>query len=263
MEDSKEKIIKLFFENVYGKTPTINNYNSNHAGAKGHWLEIQLGKEPDSSNDADFWGWECKDHTTSGKTTYGDWTANEYIFDRNNKYGIDRNDFLKFWGKPNKEKNNRLSWSGEHVPTYANNKNTVYGQAMSVDQDLNIIIKYNFSKDQRNNKYLIIPQQFQSDEIILAKWYGLEKNNISKKTALKTKVENKFNNLGWFKCVMEDNVYTKIIFGKTIDFDTWIENVKLENIFFDSGMYEGNKRPYSQWRSNNSFWDQLVTDVYP
>ena len=28
-------------------------------------------------------------------------------------------------------------------------------------------------------------------------------------------------------------------------------------------LYAGNKRPYSQWRSNNSFWDQLVTDVYP
>ena len=62
---------------------------------------------------------------------------------------------------------------------------------------------------------------------------------------------------------MEDNIYTKIVFGKTIDFDTWIQNVKKGNIFFDSGMYQGNKRPYSQWRSNNSFWDELIIDVYP
>ena len=103
MEDSKEKIIKLFFENVYGKTPTINNYNSNHAGAKGHWLEIQLGKSLTQAMMQTF-GVGNVNHTTSGKTTYGDWTANEYIFDRNNKYGIDRNDFLKFWGKRIKKK---------------------------------------------------------------------------------------------------------------------------------------------------------------
>ena len=263
MEDAKEKIISLFFENVLGKTPDIENYDPKHSGAKGQWLEIQLGKEPDSSNDADFWGWECKNHTSSGKTTYGDWTANEYIFDKNNFFKIDREDFLKIWGKPNEDKNGRYSWSGEHVPIYANNENTIFGQSMYVDQDLNIVIEYNFSKDKRVNKYNIVPEHLQLENLVLAKWYGLEKYNISDKTALETKVEKKFNNKGWFKCIMEDNIYTKIVFGKTIDFDTWIHNVKKGNIFFDSGMYQGNKRPYSQWRSNNSFWDELIIDVYP
>ena len=98
--------------------------------------------------------------------------------------------------------------------------------------------------------------------MLLAKWYGYEKNNNSKKTALETKVKNKFNNKGWFKCVMENNIYTKIIFGKPISFETWIEYVKSGDVYFDSGMYQGNIRPYSQWRSDNIFWDNLVTEEF-
>ena len=32
---------------------------------------------------------------------------------------------------------------------------------MYVDQDLNIVIEYNFSKDQRGNKYNIVPENLQ------------------------------------------------------------------------------------------------------
>ncbi|MGR5915634.1 hypothetical protein ACT7CS_01805 [Bacillus pacificus] len=27
-------------------------------------------------------------------------------------------------------------------------------------------------------------------------------------------------------------------------------------------MYQGNKRPYSQWRASNSFWDSLIVECY-
>lgn len=262
MDHAKEKLIKLFFKNIYGNSPNIDNYNVKHSGAKGHWLEKKLGKKPDANNEADFWGWELKNHTSSGKTTYGDWSANEYIFNKNNIYEINRDEFFNFWGKPNMKKNNRLSWSGIPVPRIPNKKYTKYGQMMYLDNDQNIIIKYNFSKDERSNKNKIVPQKFQLEDLILAKWYGFEKNNVTKKDALETKVHKKFNQKGWFKCIMENNVYTKIIFGRPMNFDTWISNLRNGDIFFDSGMYKGNIRPYSMWRSNNTFWDKLITDVY-
>lgn len=34
------------------------------------------------------------------------------------------------------------------------------------------------------------------------------------------------------------------------------------NRIFDSGMYEGNPRPYSQWRANNNLWDSLIIESY-
>lgn len=45
-------------------------------------------------------------------------------------------------------------------------------------------------------------------------------------------------------------------------YENWIKLVKQGVVFFDSGMYQGNKRPYSQWRANNSYWDSLITENY-
>tara|TARA_B100000963_G_scaffold349260_1_gene358063 strand:- start:1031 stop:1828 length:798 start_codon:yes stop_codon:yes gene_type:complete len=262
MDNAKEKIKKLYFENVHGNSPNIDNQNSKHDGAKGHWLEKQLGKEPDGKNEADFWGYECKNHTTSGKTTWGDWTPNYYIFDRDSGYDISRDAFLMIFGKPNAKKNNRLSWSGEPVPRTPN-KTSNFGQYIVVDDESNINIYYDFSKDLRKEKNNIVPLELQKDNLLLAKWNGYEKNNNSKKTALETKVKKKFDNKGWFKCAMENNIYTKIIFGKPVSFETWIEYVKSGDVYFDSGMYQGNIRPYSQWRSDNIFWDKLVIEEFP
>ena len=47
-----------------------------------------------------------------------------------------------------------------------------------------------------------------------------------------------------------------------MNYNEWIELVKQGIVFFDSGMYQGNKRPYSQWRANNNFWDSLITETY-
>ena len=134
---------------------------------------------------------------------------------------------------------------------------------MVVDDESNINIYYDFSKDLRKEKNNIVPLELQKDNLLLAKWNGYEKNNNSKKTALETKVKKKFDNKGWFKCVMENNIYKKIIFGKPVSFETWIEYVKSGDVYFDSGMYQGNIRPYSQWRSDNIFWDKLVIEEFP
>ena len=60
---------------------------------------------------------------------------------------------------------------------------------------------------------------------------------------------------------MADNngVYNEIVFGDPINVDTFIQYVKTGDIFFDSGMYQGNFRPYSEWRANNTLWNKLIT----
>ena len=69
--------------------------------------------------------------------------------------------------------------------------------------------------------------------------------------------------MGWFKCNKDINgIYTTIVFGDPINFETWINGVKKGLIFFDSGMYAGNPRPYSQWRANNNYWESLITDTH-
>ena len=80
---------------------------------------------------------------------------------------------------------------------------------------------------------------------------------------MEEKVGNKFNQKGFFKCKMENGIYKEIVFGEPISFETWIAYLKKGDIYFDSGMYDGNPRPYSQWRSNNTFWNKLLVDSYP
>ena len=57
----------------------------------------------------------------------------------------------------------------------------------------------------------------------------------------------------------EGNVQENI---KQINFESWMNYVEKGDIFFDSGMYQGNNRNYSQWRSVNSFWEELVQERY-
>jgi hypothetical protein len=57
-------------------------------------------------------------------------------------------------------------------------------------------------------------------------------------------------------------MYTNIQFGKPITFESWIDLVAEGVVFFDSGMYQGNSRPYSQWRALNDFWDSLIIETY-
>lgn len=72
---AKEQIIDLFRKNVKGKSPNVENRNPRHDGKKGHWLEEQFGISANADNEADLWGYELKNETTS-KTTFGDWSAN-------------------------------------------------------------------------------------------------------------------------------------------------------------------------------------------
>jgi hypothetical protein len=262
MNIHQKRIIELFYKNVKGKKPDISNANQKHDGKKGHWLERQMGIEANANNSPDIYGYEMKNQTSSGKITFGDWSADEYIFQHgrpkkvhvtNQDYNISRNRFLEIFGKPNEKRNGRLSWSGTPCPSYIN-RYTPYGQILKIDANNDIVISYFYSKDQRENKDTLVPFEMQKDDLVIAKWH---------RKSIKKKLEDKFNQQGWFTCKMDKHgVYNSIHFGKPMNFESWIELLEKRIVFFDSGMYYGNSRNYSQWRASTAYWDSLIVESY-
>ena len=126
---------------------------------------------------------------------------------------------------------------------------------MIIDANDNILAIYNYKKDNRENKNQLVPLELQKEYLILAKWRA-EK--------IQEKVEKKFGISGWFKCFKNNNgIYNRIGFAPAFTFNAWINLVREGIIYFDSGMYEGNPRPYSQWRADNSHWDNQIDEFYP
>ena len=266
---AKENIVELFRRNVKGKRPDVQGLNVCHDGRQGHWLEQQFGITANADNEADLWGYELKNQTTS-KTTFGDWSANVYVF-TDPRYSRlfsgttkaeKQNSFVRIFGKPNPEKGGRCSWSGSPCPKITGYND--FGQVLVIEPNKDIVALYSYSKDCRINKAAIVPMELQQENLVIARWYG-EHSPSSRRTdkCLKAKLEDKFNDKGWFTCKMNSSgVYYKICFGIPMDYDAWLELVAEGTVFFDSGMYEGNVRPYSQWRANNDFWNSLIYEEY-
>jgi len=167
MDEDKLKIIELFKQNVKNKKADTSSANQRHDGKEGHWLEQQMGISANADNDADLLGYEMKKGTLQ-KTTFGDWSADYYIF-KGKEATITREEFFKYFGKPNEAKGGRISWSGEVSPkiNYFNR----FGQKLIVDDDdLNIIAIYSYSEDKRENKDVLLPDNLKQNRIILAKW---------------------------------------------------------------------------------------------
>ena len=253
-EEIRKKIIERFMKNVYGKIAETLESNQHHDGKAGHWLEKLMDVEPNASNTPDLWGYEMKNETAM-KTTFGDWGPNYWIF-RDKKYNMDRDEFLRVFGKPNEKKNNRLSWSGEPVPKIKAVNS--FGDKTVIDRNSNISFVYSYSKDTRERKSKMVPEKLREEELTIAKW------NAEGKNSLREKLEKKFNQSGWFKCLIGGGgKYDKIVFGGPMNFETFMKFVKTGKIFFDSGMYQGNNRPYCQWRARNKLWDSLVISTHP
>lgn len=249
----KKEIIERFRNNVMGKKADTKSYNQKHDGKAGHWLEKQMGIDPNGENAADLFGYEMKNQTKS-KTTFGDWSANDYIY-KNKEYDISRDEFIMIFGQFNSEKD-RYSWSGKPVPKIG--KFNDFGQRLVIDEDKNIIAQYSYSEDKRDEKSEIVPTAMQVENLIIAKW------SSSGKKSLREKVENKFDQEGFFICKKDSNgVYESIQFGEPMNFDSFIDGVKNGDIYFDPALNQGNPRPYSQWRANNTFWDSKITYSYP
>jgi len=260
IDNDKQQIIDLFNNNVKGIEICVKEQNSKHCGKEGYWLETKMGIKHNSKNEPDINGYEMK--KSSPKTTLGDFSATEYIFSKSNKRNfinilnkwtdditVNKNEFIRIFGNPNSNKNNRFSWSGSCVPTYDNWNNN--GQNLSIEDNNDIIIYYSFSKDIREHKK-DFPIFLHNDNIVIAIW---------KSDKMKCNINNKYNNKGFFICKKIKNKYEKICFGKSFDFEYFIECIKNKKIIFDSGMYEGNTRNYSQFRGSK-FWDELIIEEY-
>ncbi len=245
----QKKVVSLFNKNIKGK---FFLKKRSHWGEEGHWLEKQIGILPNSKNQPDIYGFEMKSQTSS-KTTFGDWSASYYIFKnkKNFKSNLTRNEFLRIFGKLNQKKG-RFSWSGEPIPKINSFSN--FGQILKIRDDYSLVILYFYTKDQRSDKKSIVPRKYQKNNLILAKWTYSD---------LKNKVERKFNQRGWFKCIKDNRgVYQNIVFGAPLNIQKWLYFVSTGDIFFDSGMYQGNNRNYSHWRAKNSFWKKLIIKKY-
>jgi len=150
------------------------------------------------------------------------------------------------------------SWSGKPSPTKVTDGFNDFGQALVVNKDNSISVKYLYSKDSRNSKSEIVPKKFQIEDLVLFRWSY---------EWIKKKVENKFSKHGWFKCNMKNGAYSEIIFGKPIFITKFLEWVKNGSAIFDTRMKQ--RRPNNtdrygmQWRANNEFWKNLATNSYP
>lgn len=265
--DAKQTIIEIFRNNVKGKRPNVSDKTASHDGKYGHWLEQQFGVAANADNSADLMGYELKNQTTSGKTTFGDWSANEYIFNNptyclifNSPVALERRDkFMEIFGKPNMNKGGRFSWSGEPCPTIHGYNH--FGQRLVITDNNDIVAEYSFSEDARSDKSTVVPEELQKDHLVLARWYGNSTPADKTGKCLKEKVEDKFNQKGWFTCKMDSSgIYQEICFGKPLSFEEWIKLVSQGIVYFDSGMHQVNPRPYSEWRANNDYWDSLIVD---
>jgi hypothetical protein len=266
----KNRIKHTFDKSIRGYEPVLPHGKKEHDGWEGHWLQEQFGLVADAKNAPDLDGFELKDDTGTGVTTFGDWSADEYIFFSHakcekdeslatkclkcNSSKMSRTKFLRTFGSPNIAKQNRHSWSGIVCPKV--NKTNQYGQTLTVYPNGTIKAEYDYSKDERPDKDEIVPKEHRIEALALATWHN---------ESLKKKLENKFKEHGWFKCIQESKGhgrYVGMVFGGPIEFEDWIEQVRLGHVYFDSGMYEGNSRKYSQWRASNLFWTSLIEETY-
>lgn len=253
LNENKQKIIQLFYTNVKGKKADTSLSNAGHDGKVGHWLETQMGIIHNRNNAPDLLGFEMKNDTLS-KTTFGDWSADFRIFAGSDKL-LTQDEFLEAFGQPNPKKvfngKPRRAWSGSIVPKIGGFNYA--GQKLSVDSNNNILAIYSHSQDSRDDKDAIVPKNFRQDNIVLAKWSA---------DYMRQRINSKFGN-GWFKCLTDKyGVYSEIVFGDPVTFEFFIEKVKSGDIIFDGGMYQGNPRPYAQWRASNGFWHRLITSRY-
>lgn len=229
--------------------------NLNHDGSKGHWLEKQMGIKPNASNAPDLLGFEMKNQTTS-KTTFGDWSPNYFIFNDEENYSKGKRyhccttqeySFSSCLGST-KYRDNRLSWSGKPIPKI--DQWNDFGCILLVNPNNDIEIIYNI-KEILDLTRAIVPEIYRNGSIVIARWDAIK---------LAKKVNDKFNQKGWFTCKTDHlGVYNQICFGDPITFEVDLFSQDRSS-FYDSGMYETNPRPYAQWRANNSYWNSLIVE---
>ena len=248
------KIKTLFNQNI--KNKKYDTTLIKHCGSEGCWIENQLGIYNNNNNKSDFLGYEIK--KKSKKITFGDWSANEYMFKSeyilntfNEDIKFTKLKFLKLFGQYNFKKK-RYSWSGMNFPSKYNIW-TYSGQLLICNNNNDLFIIYSYHHDKRSNKK--IPKKIQNKEYIILAYWNYD--------SLKKKLERKFNNFGTILFNKnKHNIYTSISIYKPITIDFFMDSLKSKKIILDSGMYEKNTRNYSQFRANYNFWNELLIEEY-
>jgi hypothetical protein len=241
--EEKKYITELFKKNVKGRRPPPPRH-SLHDGFVGYWLEKRMRVFHNGKASSDFPNYEMKSGTP-WKTTLGDWSADFYIW-QDPRRQITRTQFMKVFGKYNREKS-RYSWSGQPVPKIG--KSNEYGQRLRVEPDGSIVALYSHSKDTRSQKTKIVPKSLRRENLVLAKWNA---------SSLKKRLSEKFGRAGWFRCLRDRaGFYCKIVFGPPLRYKAWLQAVRENIVFLDSGMHQGNSRNYSSWRARNTYWEAL------
>ena len=237
----KSQILRVFEDRVKGRMPDLARMNQSHDGREGDWLTKEMGLTVNGLNAPDFQGFEMK-KDSKGKTSFGDWGPDEAIY-KGPKKLLDRDTFLEMFGAPNPKKANRYSWSGRVFPNLIDFNYA--GQKMVIEDD-GIKIFYDSKFDTRHSRAASMYESL----ISLALW---------KHDSLKQKVESKFNQLGWFRCLKNsEGRYDKIVFGQPINYEKFLQLFAKGSIFLDCGMHQGNSRPYMTWRAKNNVWDELA-----
>lgn len=287
-DESRSKIIQNFHLNVFRKYPDESELKSSHKGNLGHWLESNLGGKIDADGNADLDGYECK--IESKKVSWGDWGAPYRIFcDRSYKLFNNEFSYENMWAfvqamgvlRDDPIKGKFYSMSGEHIPTFIDHT-TYIGLTMTEDGG-DISIKYDFSKDQRENKHEKIPPEFKINNLLIYKWYGTDKsfnrfkenvlnnnlpievifNGVRASVSLEERIRRKF---GIYGTVVGLQDKTRGFYGlkflKSIDLNDWIEFFRNKDVIYDTGLTTRNKRPYNQWRSSAKFMSTLEEEIY-
>jgi hypothetical protein len=253
---AEEQIMSIFEAKIKGRCPPV--HSSTHCGFEGHWLERQFGVSANSSNTPDILGYEVKKAST--KISFGDFSASEYLFsshkpvlDNFNSHCeestfLKRKEFITCFGMPNPLKNNRYSWSGKCVPKVG--IWNLCGQTLRIMDNNDIAAIYSYNQDTRPEKQMLPAFLKSEKEIMIAIW---------RESKMKKHINNKFNAKGFIICSKKNGLYNDIKFGKAFNFEAFLDGLKCNKIIFDSGMYDGNSRNYSQFRSNMSnFWSDYV-----
>lgn len=243
IDEAKQNIIEIFNKNVRYRKINLDDVSSTHDGKKGHWLEKQMGIKHNAKNEPDINGYEMK--TGDKVITFID-KAPSYMY-LNEKILDKRNKRLKeeFWNKYGSKKLDKPTIGGWSIKKF--NK---CGQIIKVDDHKNIIVKYNYEEDTRDDK-----DRFgltKTEPHVIMKW---------EKKDLENAIERKFNQKGFFKCIEENGKFTKICFGKKINFKFWIDEFEKGNIYHD-GYSRVDGRGRHVFRAKKMFWDTLLTEFH-
>jgi len=238
---SDEERKSSFLTEFNAKIKDVVLTNSSFDGSIGHQVEKLLGISPNSSQEPDYKGLEIKSHGGS-KITFFDLTPVSMYGKGRSKNGLTFNaNFCQWFGSQNVKKDNRWSWSGKICPSYYGQWSQG-GQILGVSANGAIQITYNYERDQRLCKEVVVPLDLRKNDQLIVVWERAQLENALRK------FRSGFALIGHNKRTFTNCDVTT----RPITYDNFITLFRERKIIFDSGRYATNNRPYSQFRTTTN-----------